>query len=143
MCIRDRLYAERNRLKKEAKQIETIKSNVDTFLAPSAEDVYKRQTPTEFTCIEPDFIFELTPKEDLRSNPRFVYIRPGCEIADIDLEWKVFHPVAEIRIVPDGLAAEPRDVVPVRYLHSKLWHVRVRFLLVRLRFADDYRRVRG
>lgn len=47
-------------------------------------------TPTEFTCIEPDFIFELTPKEDLRSNPRFVYIRPGCEIADIDLEWKVF-----------------------------------------------------
>ena len=47
-------------------------------------------TPTEFTCIEPDFIFELTPKEDLRSNPRFVYIRSGCEIADIDLEWKVF-----------------------------------------------------
>ena len=32
-----RLYAERNRVKKEAKQIETIKSNVDTFLAPSAE----------------------------------------------------------------------------------------------------------
>ena len=31
------LYAERNRVKKEAKQIETIKSNVDTFLAPSAE----------------------------------------------------------------------------------------------------------
>ena len=33
----ERLYAERNRFKKEAKQIETIKSNVDTFLAPSAE----------------------------------------------------------------------------------------------------------
>ena len=31
------LYAERNRLKKEAKQIETIKSNVDTYLAPSAD----------------------------------------------------------------------------------------------------------
>lgn len=30
-------YAERNRLKKEAKQIETIKSNVDTFLSPSAD----------------------------------------------------------------------------------------------------------
>ena len=40
--------------------------------------------PTEFAC------FELTPKEDLRNNPRYVYIRPGCEIADIDLEWKVF-----------------------------------------------------
>ena len=33
----ERLYAERNRLKKEAKQIATIKSNVDTFLAPSAD----------------------------------------------------------------------------------------------------------
>ena len=32
-----RLYAERNRFKKEAKQIETIKSNVDTFLSPSAD----------------------------------------------------------------------------------------------------------
>ena len=33
----ERLYAERNKLKKEAKQIETIKSNVDTFLAPSVD----------------------------------------------------------------------------------------------------------
>ena len=33
----ERLYAERNRFKKEAKQIETIKSNVDTFLAPSVD----------------------------------------------------------------------------------------------------------
>ena len=33
----ERLYAERNRFKKEAKQIETIKSNVDTFLSPSAD----------------------------------------------------------------------------------------------------------
>ena len=33
----ERLYAERNRFKKEAKQIETIKSNVDTFLFPSAD----------------------------------------------------------------------------------------------------------
>ena len=32
-----RLYDERAKLKKEVKQIETIKSNVDTFLAPSAE----------------------------------------------------------------------------------------------------------
>lgn len=31
-----RLYDERAKLKKEVKQIETIKSNVDTFLAPSA-----------------------------------------------------------------------------------------------------------
>ena len=33
----ERLYAERVKLKKEVKQIETIKSNVDTFLSPSAD----------------------------------------------------------------------------------------------------------
>ena len=33
----ERLYVERNRLKKEVKQIETVKSNVDTFLAPSVD----------------------------------------------------------------------------------------------------------
>ena len=38
-----RLYDERAKLKKEVKQIETIKSNVDTFLAPSA--VYPRHIP--------------------------------------------------------------------------------------------------
>ena len=32
-----RLYDERAKIKKEVKQIETIKSNVDTFLAPSAD----------------------------------------------------------------------------------------------------------
>ena len=32
-----RLYDERSKLKKEVKQIETIKSNVDTFLAPSVD----------------------------------------------------------------------------------------------------------
>ncbi len=32
-----RLYDERAKLKKEVKQIETIKSNVDTFLAPSVD----------------------------------------------------------------------------------------------------------
>lgn len=39
---------------------------------------------------EPDFCFELMPKEDLRNNPRLLYIRPGHEIADICAEWKVF-----------------------------------------------------
>ena len=76
-----------------------IKEDDEVLLAREVDDLVEAleklladqlSTPTEFTCIEPDFIFELTPTEDLRSNPRFVYIRPGCEIADIDLEWKVF-----------------------------------------------------
>ena len=45
----ERLYAERNRFKKEAKQIETIKSNVDTFLSPSADHDrdHRRRTQRE------------------------------------------------------------------------------------------------
>ena len=45
----ERLYAERNRFKKEAKQIETIKSNVDTFLSPSAahDRDHRRSTQRE------------------------------------------------------------------------------------------------
>ena len=35
--VQQRLYDERAKLKKEVKQIETIKSNVDTFLSPSAD----------------------------------------------------------------------------------------------------------
>lgn len=44
-----RLYDERAKLKKEVKQIETIKSNVDTFLAPSADHdrVHLRSTQRE------------------------------------------------------------------------------------------------
>lgn len=46
--------------------------------------------PTEFTCIEPDFIFELNPKEGMKNDLRCAYIESECERADIDLEWKVF-----------------------------------------------------
>ena len=44
-----RLYDERAKLKKEVKQIETIKSNVDTFLSPSADHDrdYRRSTQRE------------------------------------------------------------------------------------------------
>ena len=44
-----RLYDERAKLKKEVKQIETIKSNVDTFLSPSADHDrdYLRSTQRE------------------------------------------------------------------------------------------------
>lgn len=44
---------------------------------------------TEISCIEPDFNFYLYPKRDLREDPRYTYIREGCEIADIYMEWTV------------------------------------------------------
>ena len=44
----------------------------------------------EISCIEPDFVFKLVPQKDLRNDPKYVYVRPGCEIQDIYLEWKVY-----------------------------------------------------
>ncbi|GFI62108.1 hypothetical protein IMSAG049_01281 [Clostridiales bacterium] len=45
--------------------------------------------PMEISCIEPDFEFILYPKHDLRSDPRYTYIQPGAEIADIFVEWRI------------------------------------------------------
>ena len=76
-----------------------IKEDGEVLLAREVDDLTEAleklltdrlSAPTEFACIEPDFIFELNPKEDLRNNPRYTYIQPGHEIVDIDLEWKVF-----------------------------------------------------
>ena len=69
----------------------------EVFLAREIEDLAKSlddllndrlTAPTEFNCIEPDFNFILNPKKDLRLDPKVLYVRPGCEIVDIDMEWK-------------------------------------------------------
>lgn len=74
------------------------KENDEIFLAREIENLAKElddllndklDTPTEFNCIEPDFNFILNPKKDLRLDPKIAYVRPGCEIEDIDMEWKV------------------------------------------------------
>ena len=70
----------------------------EVFLAREIEDLAKSlddllndrlTAPTEFNCIEPDFNFILNPKKDLRLDPKVLYVRPGCEIVDIDMEWKI------------------------------------------------------
>lgn len=74
------------------------KDNDEVFLAREVEDLAKSlddllndrlNAPTEFNCIEPDFNFALNPKKDLRLDPKVLYVRPGCEIVDIDMEWKI------------------------------------------------------
>lgn len=45
---------------------------------------------TTIEPIEPDFKFILFPQEDLRNNPNYTYVQPGCEIQDIYLEWRVY-----------------------------------------------------
>lgn len=42
-----------------------------------------------YECIEPDFNFIFNPKYDLSNDPSYVYLQPGTEIVDIDMELKV------------------------------------------------------
>ena len=54
-----------------------------------AESQMMKETE-EIRCIEPDYIFILQPKRDRRKDPCYTYIRPGYEIADIYMEWKIY-----------------------------------------------------
>jgi hypothetical protein len=74
------------------------KENDEILLSYEVEQLAKSLTEllanklmeeTEITCIEPDFIFKLFPQKDLRNDPKYIYVRPGCEIQDIYLEWKI------------------------------------------------------
>lgn len=74
------------------------KENCEVLLAQEVDDLIealenllsdKLSEPTEFSFVEPDFVFNLSPKEDLRNNPRILYVRPGCEFSDIYMEWQV------------------------------------------------------
>ena len=97
-----------------AREIEEIASRLDDLLHDRMEK------PTEYECIEPDFSFVFRPKKDLRTDPRYTYVRPGEEIVDIDADWKVsfWH---------DGLTAN--------FLSVTLGHKDIEHLLVYLRLV--------
>lgn len=44
----------------------------------------------EIDCIEPDFVFMLYPQRDLREDPKYTYVQPGYEMADIYVEWQIY-----------------------------------------------------
>ncbi len=44
----------------------------------------------EILCMEPDFNFILHPQKDLRTDPRYTYVKEGYEIQDIYMDWKIF-----------------------------------------------------
>lgn len=46
--------------------------------------------PEEVVMTEPDFVFMLYPKKDLRTDSRYLYIQKGCEIQDIYAEWQIY-----------------------------------------------------
>lgn len=64
-------------------EVETLAESIDKLLNDELDDVL------ELSCIEPDFNFVFHPKRDLRKDPKYIYIRDGCEIADAYMEWKI------------------------------------------------------
>ncbi len=54
-----------------------------------------RQTE-EIICIEPDFAFKLFPQKDLSRDPSNTHLRPGYEMQDICLEWKIYFYEGEV-----------------------------------------------
>lgn len=67
-----------------AREIDDLREALESLLAD------RLASPTEFICMEPDFRFLLQPKEDLRDDPKVLYISPGHETVDIGMEWQVF-----------------------------------------------------
>ena len=61
-------------------------------LAQALDDLQndKLSKPVVVDHIEPDFCFELSPKEDLRNNSEILYIQSGQGITDISMAWKVY-----------------------------------------------------
>ncbi len=95
-------------------EIEEILHNINNLL----ED--KLETPNEITFIEPDFTIIFNPKKDLTRDPRFVYIAPGHEIADIDMELR-------ISFWNDGLTA---NYLSLRFFKEDISNLRNYLLLV-------------
>lgn len=66
-----------------AAEVEHIRDKINDLLHD------KLSKPETIECIEPDFVFHLHPKEDIRNNPDVLYVKPGFEIADIDMDFQV------------------------------------------------------
>lgn len=64
-------------------EVEELAAQIEKLLCDELEEV------KELPCIEPDFTFRLNPKRDLRKDPRYTYIREGCEFADSYIEWTI------------------------------------------------------
>lgn len=46
--------------------------------------------PKEEMMTEPDFVFMLYPVKDLRTDSKYTYVKPGFEMQDIYVEWRIF-----------------------------------------------------
>lgn len=64
-------------------EVEILADSISKLLNDELSEI------TEISCIEPDFKFILHPKRDLRVDPKYIYVREGCEIADIYMELTI------------------------------------------------------
>lgn len=67
-----------------SREVEELEDSLTGLLNNEPEEI------TELRCVEPDYVFRLHPKRDLRKDPSYTYIPPGYEFADIYVEWQVF-----------------------------------------------------
>lgn len=65
-------------------EVENIADNLQKLLNDNLAE------KTEISFIEPDFQMTLCPKRDLRDDPKYLYVQPGYEIADIYMDWRVY-----------------------------------------------------
>ncbi len=49
----------------------------------------KLKESISYECIEPSFNFIFNPKYDIRNDPNILYVKPGHEVVDIEVELKV------------------------------------------------------
>ena len=91
-CRCDYLFSSKDWLNYHKEDDEVLLSSEVEMLAKAFTALLdnKLSEVTEIGCIEPDFVFTLYPQKDLRNDPKYTYIRPGCEIQDIYLEWKIY-----------------------------------------------------
>ena len=62
-------------------EIDTLISNIENLLTDNLTDMLLMD------CVEPDFLFAFHPKQDLRENPKYIYVQEGYEIEDIYMEF--------------------------------------------------------
>lgn len=64
-------------------EIEMLRDTIDALLNDKLDEI------DTLECIEPDFQFIFYPKQDVRKNPRVLYVKPGYEISDVDMDFAV------------------------------------------------------
>ena len=64
-------------------EVEELRDRIDDLLKS------KLMEPMSIEFIEPDFEIHLYPETDCRTNPNVLYVRPGHELIDVNMDWVV------------------------------------------------------